>query len=42
MQYQKELDLWLARAVEDADLITELKAVAGDEAAISDRFYRDL
>ena len=42
MQYQKELDLWLARAVEDADLITELKAVAGEEAAISDRFYRDL
>lgn len=42
MQYQKELDLWLTRAVEDADLITELKAVAGDEAAISDRFYRDL
>ena len=42
MQYQKELDLWLARAVEDADLIAELKAVAGEEAAVSDRFYQNL
>ena len=42
MQYQKELDLWLARAVEDADLIDELKAVAGEEAAVSDRFYQNL
>ena len=42
MQYQKELDLWLARAVEDADLIVELKAIAGEEAAVSDRFYQNL
>ncbi|WP_317319529.1 phospho-sugar mutase [Subdoligranulum variabile] len=42
MQYQKELDLWLARAVEDADLIAELKAVSGEEAAVSDRFYQNL
>ena len=42
MQYQKELDLWLARAVEDADLIAELEAVAGEEAAVSDRFYQNL
>ena len=42
MQNQKELDLWLARAVEDADLIAELKAVAGEEAAVSDRFYQNL
>ena len=42
MQYQKELDLWFARAVEDADLIAELKAVAGEEAAVSDRFYQNL
>ena len=42
MQYQKELDLWLARAVEDADLIAELKAIAGEEAAVSDRFYQNL
>ena len=42
MQYQKELDLWLARAVEDADLIAELKAVDGEEAAVSDRFYQNL
>ena len=42
MQYQKELDLWLARAVEDADLIAELEAVDGEEAAVSDRFYQNL
>ena len=36
--YQK----WLECATDDADLQTELKAIAGDDAAISDRFYRDL
>ncbi len=35
-------DLWLARAVEDLDLPAELAGIAGDEAAINDRFYRDL
>ena len=35
-------DLWLARAVEDPDLPAELAGIAGDEAAINDRFYRDL
>ncbi len=35
-------DLWLSRAVEDPDLPAELAGIAGDEAAISDRFYRDL
>ena len=32
--YQK----WLECATDDADLQTELKAIAGDDAAISDRF----
>ena len=35
-------DLWLSRAVEDPDLSAELAGIAGDEAAINDRFYRDL
>ena len=35
-------DLWLSRAVEDPDLPAELAGIAGDEAAINDRFYRDL
>ncbi len=39
----KELyDIWCANAVDDADLQEELKNVAGDEARIRDRFYRDL
>ncbi|WP_295218904.1 phospho-sugar mutase [Ruminococcus sp.] len=33
---------WLECATEDADLQKELKEIAGDDAAISDRFYRDL
>ena len=42
MQYQQVYDLWRARAVEDPDLRAELAAVQGDEAAVTDRFYRDL
>ena len=42
MQYQQVYDLWCARAVEDPDLRAELAAVQGDEAAVTDRFYRDL
>jgi len=42
MQYQEILNLWLARAAEDADLIAELKSIQEDEAAVTDRFYRDL
>ena len=34
--------LWCENAVDDADLQTELKSIAGDEEAIKDRFYRDL
>ncbi len=33
---------WLEQATEDPDLISELKAVQEDPAAVSDRFYRDL
>ncbi len=40
---EKELyQQWLENATEDADLQKELKEIAGDDAAISDRFYRDL
>ncbi len=34
--------LWCEKAVDDPDLQTELKSIAGDEEAIKDRFYRDL
>ena len=42
MQYQKTLDLWLSRAVDDPDLIPELESVREDADAVTDRFYRDL
>ena len=35
-------DLWCARATEDADVVAELNAVAGNEGEIRDRFYREL
>ncbi len=39
----KELyELWLNRAVDDADLMEELKAITGKEDEIYDRFYREL
>ncbi len=34
--------LWCENAVEDTDLIKELKSISEDKEAISDRFYRDL
>ncbi|MBQ4095388.1 MAG: phospho-sugar mutase [Oscillospiraceae bacterium] len=40
---EKELYLsWCEKAVDDADLQAELKAIEGDDEAINDRFYRDL
>lgn len=42
MDYQKQLSRWLERAVEDPDLIAELKQVQDDPEAVADRFYRDL
>ena len=35
-------DLWCQRATEDADVVAELQAVAGRDAEIRDRFYREL
>ena len=35
-------NLWCQRATEDADVVAELAAVAGNEAEIRDRFYREL
>jgi phosphoglucomutase len=34
--------MWCQKAVDDADLLTELESVAGNDAEIRDRFYRDL
>ena len=40
---EKELyELWCEKAIDDPDLKTELESVKGDDAAIQDRFYRDL
>ena len=38
----EKYQLWCEKATADPELITELKAIAGDEAAISDAFYKDL
>lgn len=40
---EKELyKLWCENCTEDNDLIAELKSIEGDNAAITDRFYRNL
>lgn len=41
MDIKKTYEYWLEN-VKDEQLLTELKSIAGDEAAIEDRFYRDL
>ena len=42
MNVQELYKLWLEKAVEDVDLLTELKSVDGDDHEINDRFYRNL
>ena len=34
--------LWCEHATEDPDLVSELKAISGDDEAIRERFYQDL
>jgi phosphoglucomutase len=41
-QIKTQYELWRENATADADLQTELQAIAGDEAAIEDAFYRNL
>lgn len=41
MNIQEKYEYWLAQ-VQDADLLAELQDISGNEAAITDRFYRDL
>ncbi|MDR0947756.1 MAG: phospho-sugar mutase [Ruminococcus sp.] len=42
MNISEKYNLWLEKATEDPDLITELKSIAGDDDAVYDRFYREL
>ena len=42
MNIHEMYKLWCENAKEDNDLIEELKAVAGNEAEINDRFYKSL
>ncbi|MBO7700420.1 MAG: phospho-sugar mutase [Eubacteriaceae bacterium] len=35
-------ELWLRKALRDRDLTSELESVAGDETAVTERFYRQL
>ena len=42
MSYNEEYELWLKKAVKDADLTAELESIAGNDAEIKDRFWRSL
>lgn len=42
MDMMQRYETWLRNATEDPDLLAELHSVADDEAAITDRFYREL
>ena len=42
MDIKKEYESWLKNATADPDLEAELKSVSGNDAEISDRFYKDL
>ena len=39
---KNKFNLWLENAVDDSDLIAELKSVADDENEVYERFYREL
>ena len=39
---KQQYDRWLSQSGMPADLAEELKSIAGDEDAITDRFYREL
>lgn len=41
-EYLKEYERWCDKAVDDNDVVTELKSIARDESRIEDAFYRDL
>lgn len=42
MSEQALYEHWVRQATEDPDVVAELKAIAGDAAAIQDAFYRNL
>lgn len=42
METRKAYELWLSNAVEDQDLVNELKSIEGNEDDIFDRFYTEL
>ena len=42
MDITKSYNEWLANAVDDADLISELKSIKDDENEIHERFYTSL
>ena len=39
---KQQYDRWLSQSGMPTDLAEELKSIAGDEDAITDRFYREL
>ena len=42
MDYRAEYEKWLREFADDAATVEELKALAGNEKEIEDRFYTEL
>ena len=42
LSIEEQYTLWCENATDDADLIDELRSVAGNDEEIRDRFYREL
>ncbi len=42
MKYEDQLRLWMDKAVDDKDLLDELRAIGDNEEEVVDRFYKDL
>ena len=42
MEIRELYEMWLKNAVDDSDLVAELKSISDDDNEVSDRFYREL
>jgi len=42
MDFMENFNLWLDKATEDKDLVTELESIKNDEKEIYERFYKSL
>ena len=42
MKIREQYEQWKEKKLEDIELTEELEAIAGNDEAVKDRFYRDL